>query len=156
DRNACPHGGARRNDPERRIQAAVHMHDVEALLAEQRLEPRGESPADGNPRHAAVRIDHQTRPYSAHVRGIDVTIHAHVRGHYRRMMAEGVQLPGEMMHVLGHATELRVVVLRDERDPQRRHRALCSSRSTAETTAAGRSSWRLFPEPVVVILSLVP
>ncbi len=55
-------------------------------------------------------------------------------------MDESVQLPGEVMHVLGHAAQLRVIVFRDQSDTQWTHRARWANRCTADTTAAGRSS----------------
>ena len=58
------------------------------------------------------------------------------------MMTEAVELSRQVVHVLRHAAQLRVVVLRHERDAQRTHRARCASRSTADTTAVGRSSCR--------------
>ncbi len=55
-------------------------------------------------------------------------------------MAETVELAREMMNVLRHATELRVVVFGDQTDAERAHRARFASCSTAATTAVGRSS----------------
>src|SRR6266487_2136320 len=115
---------------------------LEAFLAKQRFEPGREPPPDRNARDAAVRIDHEARAHAPHVWRVDGAVHAHVRSHDRRVMPQGLELPGEMVHVLRHAAELRVVVLRDERDAQWSHRARCASRTTAVTTAAGRSSWR--------------
>ncbi len=144
DGNARSHRGARCDDAERRIQPAMHMHDVEPLLAKQRLEPRCEPPAHGNPCDSAIRVDHQARTYTAHIRRINGAVHAHMRRHDDRMMPQRLQFPCEIVHVLRYAAELRIVVLRDERDAQRRHRGetRSASRSTADTTAAGRSSWR--------------
>src|SRR5437870_420565 len=61
DGNADAPGCAWSNDTEGGIQAAVHVNDIETFLAKQRLEPRRKPPADGDPRHAAIRIDHETR-----------------------------------------------------------------------------------------------
>ena len=57
-------------------------------------------------------------------------------------MAELVELAGEVMDVFRHTAELRIVILRDQADTQRAHRVCFASRSTAETTAVGRSSCR--------------
>ena len=67
DGNARSHRGARCDDAERRIQAAVHVHDVESLFAKQLLEPGRQPPPDGDSRDPTVRIDHHTRPDPPHI-----------------------------------------------------------------------------------------
>ena len=145
DGNAGAPGGPRRHQTQRGIQAAVHMHDVEPLLAKQRLEPGREAPAHGNPCDSSIRVNHEAGPNAPHVGMLQVlALVLHLGGHDGGGVTEAIQLPCEMVYVLRHAAELRIVVLRDERDAQRRHRGgtRSASRSTADTTAAGRSSWR--------------
>ena len=137
----------RRHEAERGIQPAVDMDDIEALGAKQLFQTFGEPPSDGDSRDAAICVDDDACPDAAHVRMLDRLLAPgsgllHVRSHDDRMMPQRLQFPCEIVHVLRHAAELRIVVLRDERDAQRRHRARSASRSTADTTAAGRSSWR--------------
>ncbi len=134
--------GAGRHNAKRGIQTAVDVHDVEALGAEQCFQLAGETPPDGYSRDAAIRVDDETLTNPPHIGRIDVTVHTHARGHDRRPMAQTLQLAGEVVHMLRHAAELRIVVLRDQGDAQHRHLARCARRSRADTTAAGRSSCR--------------
>ena len=70
----------------------------------------------------------------------------HLRSDDRGVVTEPVELSGEVVHMLGHPAELRVVVFGDQRYSQRggAHRearwACWASWATADTTAAGRSS----------------
>ena len=67
DGNAYSPGCARRDDAERGIQAAVHMDDIEPLLAKQLLEPGRQPQTDGNPRHSPIRVNHETRADAPYV-----------------------------------------------------------------------------------------
>src|SRR6266702_6054127 len=110
------------------------MHDVEPLLAKQRLEPGREAPAHGNACDSSIRVNHEAGPNAPHVGMLQVlALVLHLGGHDGGGVTEAIQLPCEMVYVLRHAAELRIVVLRDERDAQRRHRARSASRSTADS-----------------------
>ncbi len=139
DGNTGAKRSPRRDDAERRTQAAVHVHDVEPLGAEQRGEPRGQPPADRESRDAAVGVNHDAGADAPHVCRIGSLV-PHVRRHDGRVVAEAVELAREVMHVLRHTTELGVVIFRDQADAERAHRVRFASCSTAETTAVGRSS----------------
>src|SRR6266446_2518447 len=149
DRDAGAPRGERRGQPERRGGPAVHVHDVVAPRTEQVLESAPQPPSRRNARHAPVGVDHAARAHPAHEVGVRVVPHAgrdDVRG-----VPPAVELQGEVVHVLGHAPELRIIVFGHQGDAHRatlRHCdpvawaavTLALRRATPANTAPGSSS----------------
>ncbi len=151
-RNPGTPGGQRREEAKGRGEPAVDVNDVEPARLEQLRQPAREPPPDGDPRHAAVGVEHDARAHAAHERGIALRP-AHPRSDDGGGVATAVELEGQMMHVLRDAPQLGVVVLGDEGDAQAcascRHGSATSgaraasaaaARCTAATTAMGCSS----------------
>src|SRR5437762_11522855 len=114
-RDARAPRGERSREAERRGEPAVHVHDVEPAGPKDLLETPAEPPPGRHTRHAAVGVDHPARPDANHELGVAVVL-AHPRGDDRRRMSPAVELEGEIVYVLGHASELRIVVLGDQGD----------------------------------------
>ena len=111
DRQQRQHGRERR----------MHVHDLIAAIAQHLTHVAPERGAYRDaalrsidvPRHAAAESNHvRHRVGPVDVRGDDVDF-----------VAEPARLLREEMHVLAHAAEMRIVVLRDEGDAQRRQAA---------------------------------
>src|SRR5690348_12125097 len=102
-------------EAERWGEPAVHVHDVEPAGPRHLLEPPAEPPPGRHTRYAAVGVDHPARPDTNDELSVAVVL-PHARGDDRRRMSPAVELEGEIVHVLGHASELRIVVLGDQGD----------------------------------------
>ena len=115
DRDPGAPRGERRREPEDGREPTVHVHDVVAASPEHLLQSATQLPPGRNARDAAVRVDHAAGSDPTHEIGIRVV--AHVRRDDGRGMPPGVELEGEVVHVLGNAPELGIVILGDQRDP---------------------------------------
>ena len=114
DRQPQIAGGLGCHQPERRVEAAVHVDDVDALAPEQRPEVAAERDAGGDPRERPGAVD---RPAGADAADegrfarCAVQIDAprgrpHVRRHHDRGMAPPLKLERQVVNVLGDAAEM--------------------------------------------------
>jgi hypothetical protein len=94
----------------------LHVYEVDALVTQDVRDAAGQRPPGGEAGKGSVAVDSAALPDAADVRGV-APLAAHVAGDHDGLMPPRVQLLREVVHVLGHAPEVGIVVFADQGDP---------------------------------------
>ncbi len=118
DRNVEIQGRVGRHQAERRCEWAMDVEEVDPLLAENAPHGPLQAKAHRDPGEGAVAEEHGTPPDAVNPWGIRGQP-PHPRGDHDRGVSPGAQVDGQILHMLGHTAEVRVVILRHQGDAER-------------------------------------